>query len=222
MEINCDCLGLTSLLGADARVGARRIYERYDGNAELLGELHLGHCLAITLGIRASEIAGDLLLGGPALVLADDQYSLAADMAQACDDCAVVAEASVSVQFAKILNHQVKIIREQGPLRVARNLDSLPGRKFRIDTFQFRDLPLLELANLGRVVDSFYGTELAQLIHLAIKVSHLLLEIEVVTIGQTAIVGHISYSLISFCHKTITRAFNHQGEMSLNAQILTF
>ena len=44
------------------------------------------------------------------------------------------------------------------------------------------DLPL-ELANLRRVVDPFCGAELAQLIHLAIKVRHLLLEIEVVAVA---------------------------------------
>ena len=53
-----DHLGLAALLGADARIGARRVDQADDRHVELGGQLHLGHGLAIALGMGAAEVAG--------------------------------------------------------------------------------------------------------------------------------------------------------------------
>jgi hypothetical protein len=96
-----DGLGLAAFLGADAGVGAGRVDQRDDGQAELLGQLHLRHRLAVALRVGAAEVAGDLLLGVFALVVGDDEALVRADAAEAGDDGGVVAEAPVAVQFLR-------------------------------------------------------------------------------------------------------------------------
>ena len=71
-EVARDGLGLAALLGADARVGARRVDEGDDRLAELLGQLHQPQRLAVALGVRHAEVARDLLLRVAALLVADD------------------------------------------------------------------------------------------------------------------------------------------------------
>ena len=70
---------------------------------------------------------GVLLLGIFAFILANNQYLLSADMAEARYDCTVVSEASVTMQFAKIFYHQVKIVRKNRSVRMACHLNGLPG-----------------------------------------------------------------------------------------------
>ena len=70
-RLHGDGLGHAALLGADARIRARRVDERHDGQVELLGQLHRPQGLAVAFRVGAAEVAGDLFLGVAALVLAD-------------------------------------------------------------------------------------------------------------------------------------------------------
>ena len=91
-----DGLGLAALLGADARIGALGVDQREDRNAEAVGHLHQAHRLAVALRARHAEIVLEPVLGGRALLVADDADALAAEAAEAADDRLVVAELAVA------------------------------------------------------------------------------------------------------------------------------
>ena len=64
---------MTALLGADARVGPRRVDEGDDRQLQLLRELHLLERLAVALWMSAAEVAGEAVLYGLTLTVADEQ-----------------------------------------------------------------------------------------------------------------------------------------------------
>jgi len=102
----------------------------------------------------AAEVTCDLLVGTFAFVLSDEEHSFPADSSESCEDGAVVAEASVSVEFAEVFYHEVKIIGEQGSLGMASDLNGLPGGEAGIDAFELCDLLSLEASNLFGIVDA--------------------------------------------------------------------
>ena len=71
---------LAAFLGADARVGARRIDERDDRQPVFGGHPHLRHRFAVTLGLRTAEIAGRPLLDRSPFLLSDHQYFITVDL----------------------------------------------------------------------------------------------------------------------------------------------
>ena len=97
-----DGLGLAALLGADARVGARRVDEGDDRAAEALGQLHQAQRLAVALGARHAEVALHVLLGGAPLLVADHEHRLAVEAGEAGDDRRVLAEAPVAVELDEV------------------------------------------------------------------------------------------------------------------------
>ena len=125
-QVHGDGLGLAALLAVEARVGTRRVDERDDGQAELLGQLHLQHGLAITLGIGAAKAALDALLGGAALVMAHHQTLHASDAREAGDDTGIVAVASVAVQLAPVAADHADVVERLRALRMARHAHGLP------------------------------------------------------------------------------------------------
>ena len=102
VEVAADRLGLAALLGADAGIGAGRVDEREERQAELLGELHQPQRLAIALGPRHAEVAVDLLLGVAALLVADHHARDAVEAREAADDRGIVRERAVAVQLLEI------------------------------------------------------------------------------------------------------------------------
>ncbi len=129
-----DDQGLPALFGGDARIGARRIDERDDRQAEFLGQPHFHECLAIALGMGAAEVAL-LALGEVFPLLMADEHDLdVVEVGQAGDDRLVVAQGAVAVQLEELLEDQVDVVAGLGPLLVARNLDDLPGLEMGVDS----------------------------------------------------------------------------------------
>jgi len=62
-------LALPALLGADARIRARRVDEGEHGEPEAVGQLVEAARFAVSLGVRLAEVARDLLLGGAPLLM---------------------------------------------------------------------------------------------------------------------------------------------------------
>ena len=75
-------LGLTTLLGVDAGVGARRIDEGEHRQLELLGGLHQAQGLAVALGLAHAKVAQRALLGVATLLVAQHHAGLAIETRQ--------------------------------------------------------------------------------------------------------------------------------------------
>src|SRR6185437_11613319 len=91
-----DGFRLTAFLRADPRIGAGRVDERDHRNAETVGHLHQPRRLAVALWARHAEIVPDAAFGVGALFLAENADAVAAEAAEAADDCLVVAEFAVA------------------------------------------------------------------------------------------------------------------------------
>src|SRR5208337_776056 len=81
--------------------------------------------LAITLRVRLAEIAPNSFAGGTAALMADDRHRIAAEIAQARDHRAVVAEAAVAVNLEKVTDQRRQVIERLRPRRMTRHPDPI-------------------------------------------------------------------------------------------------
>jgi len=133
-QVERDGLGDATLLGLDARVGGRRVDEREDRPAELLGQLHRPQRLPVALRPGVAEIAVDLLLRVAApLVMADDQHGLVLVAREARHDRVVVGEAAVPADLGELGEEPLHVVQYRGPLRVTGHEHALPGRERGVD-----------------------------------------------------------------------------------------
>ncbi len=86
VQVAADRFRLAALFRADARIRARRVDEREDRQAELLGEAHQALGLAIAFRTRHAEVAQRALLRVAALLMADHHARLAVEAREAADD----------------------------------------------------------------------------------------------------------------------------------------
>ncbi len=133
-----DDLGLAALFGPDARIRPRRVYQADHRHVELGGQPHLGHRLAIALGMGAAEEARVALLERLALLVPDEHHPVRVQLGPAGADGAVVAEEPVAVQLDELVEDQLQVIGGHGPLGMPGHLDRLPGLQLAVD-------PLLQL-----------------------------------------------------------------------------
>ena len=130
-EIHGDGLGDVAFLRANARIRARRVNERDDGQAEFVCQPHQAERLAIAFGMGAAEIAQDVLLGVTALLRADDHDAVLAESGKAAHHGAVLGKQAVAVQFLKIGERLSQVIQRVGTLGMAGQLHALPGVEVR-------------------------------------------------------------------------------------------
>src|SRR5580700_6013347 len=74
-----------------------------------------------------SEEAFNFFFGVATLVVADENDFLARESSQAADECGVVAESAVAVDFAELRADYVDIVAELGALGMAGDLHGFPG-----------------------------------------------------------------------------------------------
>ena len=91
-----DGLGLSTLLGADAGIGASRVDQRDHRQVEALGHLHQANRLAVALGARHAEVVPDAALGVVALLMTDEHNAAPTKRAEAADDRRVLGEVAVA------------------------------------------------------------------------------------------------------------------------------
>src|SRR6185369_17954102 len=80
-----DGFRLTALLSADARIGAGRVDEGQDGQAEAVGGFQEAHRLAVTLGSRHAPIVREIGRRIAASFLAYHHHRLALQPAESTD-----------------------------------------------------------------------------------------------------------------------------------------
>src|SRR5262249_12260149 len=132
VEVSRDGFGLPALLGAQPWIRARRIDERDDRLAELLGQLHQAKRLAVSLRMRHAEVARDLLPGVAPLLMSDDDQAPIIEARQAPDDGRVVTVDAVAVQLEKILEQQGAEMARVRAAGMAGELRALPRREARV------------------------------------------------------------------------------------------
>ncbi len=148
-----DNQGLAPLLGPDARISARRIYQGNYGQIEFLGQFHLELGLAIALRMRASEMAGHPVMDILALAGADKHHFVSPYLGQAADHGRVVAERTVSVQRHEITAaKKMNVIGHLRPGLVPGQQNPLPRRQVLIDILLEESRPGPEFLYLIRKV----------------------------------------------------------------------
>ena len=115
------------LLGGDAGIGAGRVDERDDREAEPLRDLHHAHRLGVALRAAASRTgARARSFDVAALLVADERDRAAVELPEPGDDRAVVGAAAVAVQLDPVVEDPLDVVERVRPLRVPRELDERP------------------------------------------------------------------------------------------------
>ena len=115
-----------AFLGGDAGIGAGRVNERDDGQAEFVRQPHQAERLAIAFGMRGTEVAQNVFLGVAAFLRADDQHPVFAQPGKTADHRAILGKQPVAVQFLKTGKSLLDVIQRVRPARMARELHALP------------------------------------------------------------------------------------------------
>src|SRR5215468_661962 len=156
-------LPLPALLGAETGIGAGRVDEGHDGLAELGSELHEAEGLAISLGMRHAEVAGDVLARVASLLMPDHHHGLTLEARETAHDGLVVAVEAIAVELHEVLEEQANEVQRVRALRVTGDLRPLPGRETAVDLVLEPAETLLELADLvARRLRVRRGAELSQ------------------------------------------------------------
>ena len=178
IQVLADGFGLPALFRPNAGISAWRIDERHDRNAELLGQSHQAHGLAVAFRTRHTEVAVLAFLGVAAFLVADDHHALAVEPGQTADDGGIVRIITVAMQLFEIGKQVLDIIQRIGTLRVARNLRNLPRRELGVNILGQRLALLLQSADLIRDIKCGIILHIAQLLDLALQLGDRLLEIQ--------------------------------------------
>ena len=173
-----DGFRLSAFLGADTGVCARRIDERDDGKAELLGQLHHAQCFAIAFGLRHAEVAVLPLLGIATFLVADHHHALPVEARQSADNGRIVGKRTVTVQLLEIGHDHADVIEAVGPLRMARHLRNLPSGQLGVDVFGERLAFLGQFVDFRGYVDGGIVLHVAKLLDFRFQFGDRLLEIE--------------------------------------------
>src|SRR5690554_7351924 len=89
-QVKGDGLTLATLLGTDARIGARGIDKGQDRHLETLGHFHQAQGLAVTFRARHAEVTLDLVTHFAAFLVTDHHYGLVVQASSAANDGQVI------------------------------------------------------------------------------------------------------------------------------------
>ncbi len=187
MQVARDRLGLAAFLGADAGVGAGRVDEGQQRQAETLGHLHQPQRLAVALRARHAEVAPHLGLGVAALLVADDHHAAAVDAAEAADDRGVVGVGAVAGELLEFVADDADVVVGVRPRRMPRELRDLPWRQVAEDLRSAQPQLVLQRMHFGVDVDGGAGAGVAHLLDLGFQVGDGLFEVEVIGVHADGI-----------------------------------
>ena len=171
-------LRLTALLGAEAGIGARRVDERDDRGAELGGELHEAERLPVALRVRHPEVALEILLGVPALLVTDHHHRHTGEPGPAADDRGVVHVEPVAVQLDEVGEDGAEIVESVRPAGVAGHHDPLERREISVDVRPERLELALEPLELALDVDLPLRPDTLEVVDLPLQLEEGLLEVQ--------------------------------------------
>src|SRR5436190_24402902 len=107
-----------TFLRTHAGISARRIDQRNNREAEFFGEPHQTQCLAITLGMRATEVAHHVLLRVPPFLVRDHDATMRTEFRETARHCLVVAKDAVAVELDPIGETTRNVIEREGAMNM--------------------------------------------------------------------------------------------------------
>ena len=158
-EVDGDGLGLSAFFCSQTRVSARGVYEGDDGESEFLCFAHLCECFAVALGVGAPEMACEFFLRGFAFLMADDEAFAVADASESGDECGIVGEGAVAVEFAEISGDVFDVVTRLRAVRVAGHADGVPGGEVFVDILECLDASSFEEFEVRGVRLDFLGLD---------------------------------------------------------------
>src|SRR3954467_12742765 len=118
-----------TLLRAHAGIRARGIDQRNNRQAEFFGEPHQTQRLAITLRMRAAEVAHHVLLCVPPFLVRDHDATMRTEFRETARHRLVVAKDAIAVELDPIGETTGDVIEREGAMNMTRQLDALPRRE---------------------------------------------------------------------------------------------
>ena len=146
--------------------------------------LHQSHRLAIAPRGGHPEIAGDVFLGVPTFLVAEQDDTLVSDAAYAANEGLVVAATAVAMQFDELIGQHLDVIKGARPLGVAGDLNLLRGAQVAEDFLATACRQGLELKQLLADIDFRVFGQLPDLVDLLLQLHQGLLEVEQGTTGH--------------------------------------
>ena len=178
VEVATNCFGLPALLGVDTGISARSVDERKYRHTKTLGQPHQPQRLAVALRSRHTEIAKDLLFCIVSFLVTDNDARLSAESSHPADDRMVIRKRAITVQFFKVREDMIDVIKRVGALRMPCDLSNLPRRQLSVDILG-QGLALgLQPANFFGDVDSGIVLHKTQLFDLAFQFGDRLFKVQ--------------------------------------------
>jgi len=183
-QIHGDRFALSLFFSQQTGVGTRGVDEAEDRQPEAIRVLHQSHRLAIAPWGGHAEIAGDVFLGVPTFLVAEQDDTLVSDAAHATDEGLVVAATAVPMQFDELIGKHLDVIEGARSLGVPRDLNLLRGAQVAEDLLATACREGLELEQLLADVDFRVLGQLPDLVDLLLQLHQGLLEVEQGTTGH--------------------------------------
>ncbi len=135
---------MSAFFSAESWVGAGGINEGDDGESEFFGFAHFGEGFSVAFGVGASEVTREFFLGGLSLLVSDDEALSVSDSSESGDECGVVCEGAVAVEFAEVAGDVLDVVAGLRAVGVTRNTDGVPGREVGVDILEHLDSSFFE------------------------------------------------------------------------------
>jgi len=89
-------------------------------------------------------VACEFFLGGFAFLVSDDEAFAVPDASESGDECGVIGEGAVAVEFAEVAADMVDVVARLRAVRVARHTDGVPRGEIGVDILEHLDASLFE------------------------------------------------------------------------------
>src|SRR5271165_5623395 len=128
-QIHCNRFRDMSFFGSDSRVSPRRVNQRDHRKAKPFPKPHDTERLPVSFRVCAPEIASNILLRIPTLLMRDNDTTVITNCGEPARHSLVVSKKPIAVQLEEIRKSRVQVIKRERPRSMPRNLHFLPGRK---------------------------------------------------------------------------------------------
>ena len=177
-QVDGDRFTLALLFGLKAGIGPGGIDERENRQAEAIGMIHQPHRFAVSTRSRHPEIAGDVLFGVAAFLMADQHHGSIAHPADTADQGLIVVTATIAVQFNPVVAEHLDEIQRARTLRMTGDLNFLSGSQPLKDLLTPTGREAFQLLKLLRDVDFRISGQLTDLLNLLLQLDERFFELK--------------------------------------------
>src|SRR5258708_9067443 len=134
-QIDGDRLRNMPFLRAHSRVSPRCIYQRNNRQTKLGCQSHQPERLPVALGMRATKIPPDILLGIPTFLVRYYHAPMGSDRGESAWHRVIVTKQPISMELDEIAEGQFQIIQSKGTSRMSGDQDPLPSSEILVNLF---------------------------------------------------------------------------------------